>query len=201
MRKLTAFVYLTLATLLFNPTEGWTDDYKKGLNFFERGDYQAALFVWQPLAEQGDDAAQNALGWLYAHGQGTVHDFKQAVKWYTLAAEQGNASAHYNLGFLHETGNGVPRDAQTAMQWYTLAAQHGDARAYYSLGLMYAKGMGTLQDSTIRAYMWYQIAAAQGENKMAEGNRDSLSAQMTPDQLEQAQELARECVRKNYQGC
>lgn len=200
MRHLTATVYLTLAVLLINPTVVWGGDYEKGLDLFERGDYQAALLTWLPLAENGDATAQNALGWLYNEGKGAGLDFGQALKWYTLAAEQGNVHAHYNLGFLHEHGNGTPRDEDSAMRWYALAAQHGDTRAYYRLGLMYARGTGTPEDS-ILAYMWYHIAAAEAEDKIAEGNRNSLAAQMTPDQLQQAQTLASECVKKNYNGC
>jgi len=200
VRNLSASVYLALAILLVNPTEVWGGDYEKGLDLFERGDYQAALFAWQPLAEKGDANAQNALGWLYNEGKGAGLDFGQAFKWYMLAAEQGNVHAHYNLGFLHEHGNGTPRDEGAAMHWYTLAAQHGDDRAYYRLGLMYARATTTPEDS-VRAYMWYHIAAAQAEDQIAAGNRNSLAAQMSPAQLQQAQNLASECVKKNYNGC
>ena len=31
--------------------------------------------------------------------------------------------------------------------------------------------------------------------------RDLAATQMTPSQLEKAQDLARECARKNYKGC
>ena len=31
--------------------------------------------------------------------------------------------------------------------------------------------------------------------------RDIIAKQMTPSQIEKAQELARECVAKNYKGC
>ena len=31
--------------------------------------------------------------------------------------------------------------------------------------------------------------------------RDIAAEDMTPSQLEKAQDLARECVRKNYKGC
>jgi hypothetical protein len=48
--------------------------------------------------------------------------------------------------------------------------------------------------------MWWNIAAS-SENKVAVENRDILTKQMTPSQLEKAQDLARECVRKKYKGC
>jgi len=48
--------------------------------------------------------------------------------------------------------------------------------------------------------MWWNIAASQ-ENKDASGNRDIVAKKMTPSQIEKAQELARECVAKNYKDC
>jgi len=31
--------------------------------------------------------------------------------------------------------------------------------------------------------------------------RDLVAKEMTPSQIQEAQRLARECVRKNYKGC
>jgi hypothetical protein len=48
--------------------------------------------------------------------------------------------------------------------------------------------------------MWFNIAASSG-NKIASKKRDIIAKQMTPSQLEKAQDLARECVHKKYKGC
>ena len=48
--------------------------------------------------------------------------------------------------------------------------------------------------------MWSNIAALSGY-KDASKNRDLIAKKMTPTQIEKAQELARECVRKEYKGC
>lgn len=55
---------------------------------------------------------------------------------------------------------------------------------------MYAQGRGVLQDF-IQAHMWYNLSAAQGEQRAAEA-RDALAKQMTPAQIAEAQRLARE---------
>ncbi len=117
----------------------------------------------------------------------------------TLAAEQGHADAQYNLGNMYRKGEGVPQDDKTAVKWYTLAAEQGLAYAQYSLGLMYALGYGVIQDN-VYAHMWGNIAASNG---LENGGklRDLAAKEMTPSQLEKAQDLARECVRKNYKGC
>jgi len=48
--------------------------------------------------------------------------------------------------------------------------------------------------------MWWNIGASSGD-KAAVKARGIVAVQMTPSQLEKAQDLARECVRKNYKGC
>ena len=36
-------------------------DYKPGLTAYDRGDYATALEIWQSLAEQGNEEAQDAI--------------------------------------------------------------------------------------------------------------------------------------------
>ena len=122
------------------------------------------------------------------------------MKWYRLAAEQGLAPAQYNLGWRYRQGQGVQPNEKTAVEWYTLAAEQGHASAQTNLGTMYDDGQGVLQDY-IRAHMWFNIAASSGESKKASKNRDIVAKRMTTSQIEIAQKLARECVKKNYKGC
>ena len=55
--------------------------------------YATALRLYRPLAEQGNADAQQALGLIYAKGDGVTQDNAEAVKWFRKAAEQGNGSA------------------------------------------------------------------------------------------------------------
>ena len=100
---------------------------------------------------------------------------------------------------MHNEGNGVLQDYKAAAKWYTLAAEQGVAEAQYNLGRMYAKGTGVIQD-LIYAHMWLNIAASNG-NEPAVENRKIVAENMTSSQIEKAQDLARECVSKNYRGC
>ena len=140
-------------------------------------------------ANQGNASAQSNLGVMYANGQGVPQDYTQAMKWYRLAADQGNAGAQFNVGLMYDTGQGVPQDDVQAMKWYRLAADQGYAVAQLNLGSMYALGQGVPQDY-VQAHMWFNLAAAQG-NTDGEKNRDLVAEQMTPQQIAQAQELAR----------
>ena len=127
-------------------------------------------------------------------------DYATALREWTPLAKQGNVSAQFNLGLMYETGQGVPKDYKTAVKWYRLAAEQGHPKSQYNLGVMYDNGQGVLQDY-VRAHMWYNIAAISGKSKNASKNRDLLAKQMNSNQIETAQKLARECVRKNYKGC
>ena len=132
-------------------------------------------------------------------GQGVPQDYKTAVKWYTLAAEQGNARAQFNLAVSFAKGQGVPQDYKTAVKWYTLAAEQGGAKAQHNLAVSFAQGKGVVQDY-VYAHMWANIASSNGHDKGGKV-RDLAAGLMTPSQIEKAQDLARECVAKNYKGC
>jgi len=200
MRHLTATICVTLAVLLGSAGISWSADFQKGVDAYQRGDYETALREWEPLAKQGNPSAQSNLGLMYENGQGVLQDYKTAVKWYKLAAKQGFAVAQSNLGWMYDKGKGVPQDYKTAVKWYRLAAKQGDASAQSNLGLMYGDGKGVLQDY-VRAHMWWNIAAISGKSKNASKNRDIVAQRMNSNQIETAQRLARECVEKNYKGC
>ena len=51
-----------------------TTDFQAGMEAYKAGDYATALKEWKPLAEQGDAAAQNALGYMYNNGFGVTQD-------------------------------------------------------------------------------------------------------------------------------
>ena len=127
-------------------------------------------------------------------------DYATALREWTPLAEQGDATAQYKLGVIYQTGRGVLQDYKTAVKWWKLAAEQGDARAQTDLGVFLTRGAGVLQDN-IYAHMWFNIAASSGRFKIASKNRDNIAKRMAPSQLEKAQDLARECVRKKYKGC
>ena len=67
--------------------------YQRANDLFIKGQYAAALPLYQYLAEQGNPGAQSNLGYMYGTGQGVTQDYNQAVYWYNKAADQGNQKA------------------------------------------------------------------------------------------------------------
>ena len=173
--------------LMYKYGQGVTQDNKEALK-------------WLRLAaEQGEAEAQFHLGLMYGIGEGVTKDYKEALKWFRLAAEQGDGGAQYSLGVMHAKGHGVTQDYKKAEKWLRLAAEKGVSLAQFNLGWMYANGEGVIQNVVI-AHMWYNIAARDG-NEDVKKSRDIVIKQMTSEQIAEAQELARECIKKNYKDC
>ena len=173
--------------------------FEDGVAAYERKDYVTAAKLMRVAADQGNSVAQYELGVMYDEGRGVIQDYKESVRWYRLSADQGDAGAQYNLGVSYEKGQGVTQDYKEAVKWYRLAADQGYAAAQVNLGYMYANGQGVTQDY-VRAHMWFNIGASSGD-KNAEANRDIIAKQMSPTQIEKAQEMARLCMKTNYKNC
>lgn len=117
-------------------------------------------------------------------------DYQTALRLLRPLAAQGDASAQFTLGVMYAFGQGVPQDYAEAVKWFHLAADQGDTSARSFLGYMYENGQG-LPQNYVQAYMWYDLAIAAGDNDAIE-YRDVVSAKMTPEQIAEAQKLARE---------
>ncbi len=96
---------------------------------------------------------------------------------------------------MYARGQGMPQDYQEAAKWCRLAADQGYAVAQYDLGMMYVAGNGVPQNY-ILAHMWLNLTAAQGTEKAIKDRNTLGEKLMTPDQLVEAQRLAREWKAK-----
>jgi hypothetical protein len=156
-------------------------------------DDEEAAKWFRLAAEQGGADAQNNLGVMYANGRGVPQDYREAAKWFRLAAEQGHASAQNNLGVMYTKGEGVPQDYKEAVKWYRLAAEQGNVVAQNNLGQMYKEGKGVPKDKVL-AYALFNLSSAAGNpsiNKPATRNRDIITKEMSPREIEAGQALTR----------
>jgi uncharacterized protein len=167
---------------------------------YQKGGYATALQIFRPLAEHGNASAQSHLGLMHAGGQGVAQDYAQAVAWYRKAADQGDADTQNNLGLAYDKGQGVAQDYAQTVAWYRKAADQGNAVAQYNLGVAYDKGKGVAQDY-VRAHMWFNLAASGAsdapDRDVMVKKRDDVAAKMTPDQIAEAQRMAREWMQKD----
>ncbi len=84
----------------------------------------------------------------------------------------------------------MPQDDAEAVRLFRKNADQGDTDAQYNLGLMYTVGSGVPQDYVL-AHVWLKLAASQGD-EAATRDRDIVAGMMTPEQIAEAQKLARE---------
>ena len=153
-------------------------------------DYQEAAHWYHLAAAQGHANAQFNLAVMYANGHGVAQDYQEAIRLYQALAEQGEAHAQFNLGLMYAKGQGVAQDYQEAARWYRLAAEQGNSLALGGLGVMYSQGQGVPKDY-VKAYMWFELVE-KCDKKFGADLRDTLAKIMAPEQIAEAQKLARE---------
>jgi TPR repeat protein len=172
-------------------------------NFFAlAGHFSDAAKLYRQAADQGDASAEGSLGELYRQGEGVTQDFLEAYKWSRAAADQGDPLGEFTVAGLNLLGQGRPVDHREAAKWARLAAEQDCAkrsripavcaRAQAVLGAAYLLGIGVPQNYVL-AHMWATLAAAalQDDQKIAKV-RDDAASKMTPEQISDAQRLARE---------
>jgi len=100
-------------------------DFEAGNQAYAKRSYDVAFKEWFPLAEAGDPAAQNNIGFMYRKGRGVPPDEVEAIKWYRRAADQGFADAMTNLGYMYDEGRTVEQDFVESYKWFLLASERG----------------------------------------------------------------------------
>ena len=95
------------------------------------------------------------------------------------------------LGCLYEDGQGMAQDYEEAVKWYSLAAEQGDAMAQCNLGHLYADEQ-TGNQNFIKAHKWFNIAGTK--------EREAMEKLMNPNQIAEAQKLAKEWVKKHIKN-
>ncbi|TKT69108.1 tetratricopeptide repeat protein [Aquamicrobium sp. LC103] len=145
----------------------------------QKGDYAAALSIWEPLARTGNARAQNNIAACFSGGHGVAPDAGIAAKWLKLSAAAGDAVGQRNLATLHFRGEGVPQDDAEAMRLYRLAADQGDAAAQDMLSWMLAE-QGDYEQARLHA----ERAAAQGVaasmTRLGNLHHDALGVERDP---------------------
>jgi len=166
-------------------------DFKEGFRLLRpRDEHEEALRLLHPLAGQGSASAQTQLGIIYLSGLGGADKLTEAAKWFRKAADQDVARAQNFLGALYQMGAGVPQNRTEAVRWNRKAADQGYAPAQCSLGQKYATGYLVPKD-VIAAHMWLSLCTSRGHDAALD-EREMVEKEMTPEQIAEAQRMARE---------
>ncbi|MGA2094196.1 MAG: tetratricopeptide repeat protein [Sedimentisphaerales bacterium] len=187
-----------LPTLINDANKGYPSAQFKLGEMYSNGngvpqDNNEAFKWFTKAAEKGHTEAQFNLGEMYSKGNDVPQDNNVAFKWFTKAAEKGHTESQFRLGEMYSKGNGVPQDYNKAFKWFTKAAEQGDETAQRNLALIYYDGKGVIENY-VEAYKWALLAGMNGEDVTK--IKQDLTAKMTPDQIAEAQKLAKDFVAK-----
>lgn len=121
-------------------TQGATEDFKKGHDFFKNKKYIDAVEWFRKAAEQGDAVAQSYLAICYWEGYGVMKSDTEAMNWFLKSAEQGYVAAQYGIGKFYRDGKcGFTEDSKEAVKWFRKAAEQGLVEAQYDLAVCYGQ--------------------------------------------------------------
>jgi uncharacterized protein len=167
-----ALVVLIISLLAAGFCAAQAQDFGKGIDAYNKGDFAGALAEWKPLAGQGDAKAQYMLGQIYRDGKGVKRDYKEARKWFEAAASQGHPSALYWLGWMYEFGKGMwLSDRDKALKLYIQSAEAGYGDAQLRLGEHFVDTAERSEDTFPQwtasyqkdAFRWFMAAAQKGK--------------------------------------
>jgi TPR repeat protein len=172
-------------------------------------DYQQAVKWFIKAAEEGDygdSLVRTRIRSMYDEGKCELQDYEKVIKLIQKKAEHGNESAQFELADMYLRGDIlgpssspllIPQDYQQAIRWYLKLAEQGGSfarSAQCQLGRIYSEGVGVPQNY-VEAYKWLILAALEPDESLAKyyvEARDALRLKMSPQQIIEAQQLAKE---------
>jgi TPR repeat protein len=113
----------------------------------EGGDHEAQALL-ASLAMQGISGADAGFLEAVSRYAGRPPDYREALKWGTLAAEGGLADAQAVLGYILTSGPEELRDAPGAARYFRLAAESGLAQGQLGWALALLRGDATQNEAS-----------------------------------------------------
>lgn len=169
-------------------------------------DHDEAVRWFRAAAEQGVAEAQYNLGFAHLWIMGMdQEDPDGALPWFRAAAEQGHVEAQFRwaqerlhdanlVAFDGEEEVEVPEEIREAERWLRAAAERGVEEAQLSIGRFYAR-RGQFEN-LVQAFKWLDLAMRPPREGDLSPWRtfecDRVAERMTPDEIAEAQRLARE---------
>lgn len=181
-----------------------------------------AIEHFRRYAELGFSPAQVVLGYFYDTGSGLTPDPREALEWYKKAAQQDDPLAQWLVGRLIYANQLAPRDLNEADKWLEESSSRGNPFAEYLLGRIalernnYAVAAARFREAAIQglphaqrelarllqqgqgvyrdyqeAYVWLLMSRDTGLHDSLT-DLQTLEAQLTPAQIEQAKRRARD---------
>ena len=153
-------------------------------------DYQQAFKWFSNAAKYGRLDAQYKLGLMYEMGVGVKQDYRRAARYYQAVARKGYAHGQFRFGQLFLQGKGVRQNPVKACAWMAVARQN------FINSLPKDESADANDDATL------PVDALKSTDifvplhlKLINSELKQLQSQLTPEQLQEAQQLAGEYMK------
>jgi hypothetical protein len=162
---------LLLCTLFTAPS--FADPIEDAKTAITNQDFQKAIELITPLAEQDNLEAQTMLGAMYVNGQGVEANPTKGLELITNAAKKGfepakirafdlnielankgDTSAMFNVGYMCFNGWGGTYESDVCLKWLENAGDMGHEKSAKILTKIYTEGMFNVTPDTEKAKYW-----------------------------------------------
>jgi len=149
--------------------------WQKAWDYYQAGNYAAALPLLQSGAAQDNFDCLETLAYMYDNGQGVQTDHLEAARWYRKAGELGDVKAMTELSYRYQKGFfEIQVDQAEALRWFRAAAEKGDGESMFRLGEFYENGSMGLPRDLDEAVLWYRKASLSDAKFVPDWAQDAL---------------------------
>ncbi|NBV24535.1 MAG: hypothetical protein EBS05_21775, partial [Proteobacteria bacterium] len=124
--------------------------------------FTAPVAEVRTAAEQGEAAAQYALGERLLRGSDGKVELAEAYRWFGRAGHAGVVAAQLRMGMKYERAVGTGRDLAEAARWYELAAAKGSLGAQVRLACLNSLNRHAGKLDAPATLRWVEPLAARG---------------------------------------
>ena len=142
-------------------------DYQAGYTAYERGDYNSAMEILLPLAEEEDANAQYYVAKIYLNYDKIFYNIDRGINLMIKSANNGNTEATYEIGVIYFSRVRF-QNYEKAFHYLVKAAKNKHASAMLYLGNMYSGGY-FVEKNLEKAKEWYLQSIRGGEGLGALG--------------------------------
>ncbi len=197
MLKTAKIISLCTALLVGGAFPSLAFSEREGLDIYQRGLYQEAIEYWKKAAAAGDPGSAYRLSEEYFDAKIVKRDLKLAFTYLQQAAKGNDARAITDLASLYDYGTGVPKNRKKAAELYLKAANMGMPAAMFNAAAMLETGEGVTMDK-VEAYKFYLLSRDQGFAPFANKALEEMAANMTVEQIAEAEDLADNFIPNAY---